>query len=268
MNSTTSKSFFALVTIITIAFTFLLVFNNTLYGELAYEDNLVESLTSVFLFLSSLCFLRALLKVKKENTPYRKWLMLLFSIFSILFFWGAGEEISWGQRIFNIPTPEYLALVNDQKELNLHNINKNYFDKMVDRVTILFVIISSALFMLKKEDVIGIKTPDIYIICAFAITPFYKQGSELDWYHLVYIPLIALSIYSIINKSKQTLFALGTTLFISFLIPIVHTKYYHLFPSYNNGATECKEFLFCLCCLAYAYVIMNQTPTNKINAKS
>ncbi len=33
-----------------------------------------------------------------------------------------GEEISWGQRIFNIETPWFLAEANAEKETNLHNL--------------------------------------------------------------------------------------------------------------------------------------------------
>jgi hypothetical protein len=39
-----------------------------------------------------------------------------------LFFAGFGEEISWGQRIFGIQTPPLLAELNEQQELNVHNL--------------------------------------------------------------------------------------------------------------------------------------------------
>jgi len=39
------------------------------------------------------------------------------------FFFIAGEEISWGQRIFMFQTPEPLAAINVQSEFTLHNIN-------------------------------------------------------------------------------------------------------------------------------------------------
>jgi hypothetical protein len=41
---------------------------------------------------------------------------------AFVFFLGAGEEISWGQRIFGIETPEAWAEVNVQRETNLHNL--------------------------------------------------------------------------------------------------------------------------------------------------
>ena len=41
----------------------------------------------------------------------------------MLFFLGFAEEISWGQRIFHIQTPEALAEINMQDEINIHNLN-------------------------------------------------------------------------------------------------------------------------------------------------
>jgi hypothetical protein len=35
---------------------------------------------------------------------------------------AAGEEISWGQRLFEIGTPPELASINSQGELNVHDV--------------------------------------------------------------------------------------------------------------------------------------------------
>ena len=35
---------------------------------------------------------------------------------------GVGEEISWGQRILNIDTPEFFMAHNKQQETGLHNL--------------------------------------------------------------------------------------------------------------------------------------------------
>ena len=83
---------------------------------------------------------------------------------SIVFFLIAGEEISWGQRIFDLATPDYLSSVNEQDELNFHNINKRFFDRLLDRVTIIFVFISSFLLYRKKEKTLGNQNPDIFVI--------------------------------------------------------------------------------------------------------
>jgi hypothetical protein len=44
-------------------------------------------------------------------------------VLALLFVFGTGEEISWGQRIFGIGTPDALSESNRQGELNLHNVN-------------------------------------------------------------------------------------------------------------------------------------------------
>lgn len=49
---------------------------------------------------------------------------VLFLIFAGAMFFVAGEEISWGQRIFGWETPAELAEVNKQNETTLHNIGE------------------------------------------------------------------------------------------------------------------------------------------------
>lgn len=39
-----------------------------------------------------------------------------------LLLFAAGEEISWGQRLFEIGTPPELASINSQGELNVHDV--------------------------------------------------------------------------------------------------------------------------------------------------
>ena len=41
---------------------------------------------------------------------------------AVLFFFAAGEEISWGQRIFNIQSGDFFLENNKQAETNLHNL--------------------------------------------------------------------------------------------------------------------------------------------------
>jgi len=55
----------------------------------------------------------------------------LFLILSIGFAFIFGEEISWGQRIFGIETPEYISQYNKQNEINLHNTLNSQFVHMV-----------------------------------------------------------------------------------------------------------------------------------------
>jgi hypothetical protein len=76
------------------------------------EDGLVEWGTCIFYFLSSLFFLFTFRKTKN----------IYILLLSLVMFFGAGEEISWGQRIFGFKTPETVKKDNVQGEFNVHNL--------------------------------------------------------------------------------------------------------------------------------------------------
>ena len=80
------------------------------------EDGSVELLT-VYAFLFA-AFLAAYLAWKQ--LPNGKQVIPI--LFALLFFVCAGEEISWGQRIFDLETPESIKTLNIQDEINLHNM--------------------------------------------------------------------------------------------------------------------------------------------------
>lgn len=46
--------------------------------------------------------------------------MVLYFIFCV-HYPGGLEEISWGQRVFGVESPEFFKKHSDQKEINLHN---------------------------------------------------------------------------------------------------------------------------------------------------
>ena len=94
----------------------------TQFGD---EDGIVEYLTAVLFFISSLIMLYLSRKQSK-----------IFFLLFLLLFIGAGEEISWGQRLFHIDTPNSIRKINVQGELNLHNIeilNRENFNQSVKK---------------------------------------------------------------------------------------------------------------------------------------
>jgi len=48
--------------------------------------------------------------------------LLYFTGWAIFLFVCVGEELSWGQRLFEFSTPESVAALNEQNEFNLHNL--------------------------------------------------------------------------------------------------------------------------------------------------
>ena len=76
------------------------------------EDCLVEWATVVFYLFAAYLFI---FKNKGWKNPLS--LLLVF-----LFFWIAGEETSWGQRVFQFKVPKAIKQINVQREFNLHNL--------------------------------------------------------------------------------------------------------------------------------------------------
>lgn len=93
-------------------------------GMLFPEDKYFENVGSISLFTASIIsfyiFLRAL---RTRNITKIHWFKLLVLLgLAGLYFFGGGEEISWGQRIFHIKEPAALEQENTQGELNIHNL--------------------------------------------------------------------------------------------------------------------------------------------------
>lgn len=87
------------------------------------EDSVLEYTTFLFYLLPGLLALHAAWFLRSKKMPfYLKifWIVqLLVSAIGLLFV--AGEEISWGQRLLGLETPDSLMRENQQQELNLHN---------------------------------------------------------------------------------------------------------------------------------------------------
>jgi hypothetical protein len=88
------------------------------------EDHFLENLQAICLFatagISFYIFYRA---YQNRNIIKITWIKLLVYLgLALIYFFIAGEEISWGQRIFHIATPASWAAQNTQGETNLHNL--------------------------------------------------------------------------------------------------------------------------------------------------
>jgi hypothetical protein len=80
------------------------------------EDRLIEWITFAgFATAGALC-------IGLARRPANRWLRLWRLGLALFFLVCAGEEISWGQRIFGFGTPDAVAAHNEQDEFNLHNL--------------------------------------------------------------------------------------------------------------------------------------------------
>jgi len=129
------KTVYAVLGFSMLVATYWAFFDKQRFADFVQEDSVAEYATAAFFGLMAiLCFKRFLsLLREKSKLPALTW----FGLFLMTFF-VFGEEISWGQRIFNIQSGEFFKEFNTQDETNLHNlkfkgvsINRLVFSKIV-----------------------------------------------------------------------------------------------------------------------------------------
>lgn len=108
------------------------------------EDGFIEWLTVLPLLITSVIALTYLAKLSSKRSWMFSVVVLMIAGFC---FFSAGEEVSWGQRIFHIKTPEYFAEHNTQDELNIHNlvvdgesVNKLVFSQLFIAAAVLYLV--------------------------------------------------------------------------------------------------------------------------------
>jgi hypothetical protein len=91
--------------------------------NLTIEDGITENLSVICVFLSACFFFYLFFKSKSAKGEYifktrRNYFFLLLGLFCILII---GEEINWGQRIFNFKAQDWM-IEKKSTEFNVHNL--------------------------------------------------------------------------------------------------------------------------------------------------
>jgi hypothetical protein len=143
--------YIALAVYITLTYPLLAMGNNWIAATIP-EDHYFELVGAFALLVTSILFLYGFMLARK--TLDKTWVSLVKQLvylgLAVLFFFGAGEEISWGQRILGFQTPEPLSQVNRQEEFNLHNLSAweaSTFldpDRLFDMFWFLFAVLTPA----------------------------------------------------------------------------------------------------------------------------
>ncbi|MEA2064988.1 MAG: hypothetical protein U9O66_01670 [Patescibacteria group bacterium] len=139
------------------------------------EDGIYEIVGALVLLFGSFIFFYIFIKSLQKRS---KRLFFLFAgIFLFILF---GEEISWGQRLFNIYTPEFISNINYQNEINIHNLKFfykstiNLFDKGINLIIFYFVFVTFLvnIFSVFKKwiDRLNIQTGSLFIALLILIS--------------------------------------------------------------------------------------------------
>jgi len=83
------------------------------------EDGWIEWITVFALAAGAVLFLK-----RAFTLTDKPWVFFRLACFGagLLLIFGAGEEISWGQRLFGLEAPDIIKDHNKQSELTLHNL--------------------------------------------------------------------------------------------------------------------------------------------------
>lgn len=182
--------------------------------EFAKEDGAVEYATFFFLFCISILQFYRLFTVSKNKAVL--WKLGIF-FFGLLFLFGAGEEISWGQRIFNIESGDFFKDNNLQNETNLHNLevggvklNKLIFSQLLTIVMALYLLVMPFLYqkyqrIQKMVDMFVIPVPRLSHIVAFLINTIFiailpNLSRKWEVYELFFATIFLLIFLNPVNK--------------------------------------------------------------------
>ena len=151
------KVFIYFLIVISLYFCYVAVVNWEHYYWLIHEDNIVEAASAFCWFATVIVLLTTFIRYVKQGHLYFITLTLYGGMALFAFLCG-GEEISWGQRILNIETPEMLKQINVQSETNLHNIGSiSIFSNAFFLITLIFFLAFPKVVNRYAKDKVSLK---------------------------------------------------------------------------------------------------------------
>ncbi len=229
-------------------FGWLIVADHLLYFELTKEDYWVENLTALWFFLAGILLFAT---AAFERNPFR---ICAYVLCGIAMAFAAGEEISWGQRIFGFSTPDLLMEVNDQREFNLHNIPETSILKLPRYGLLALCMATSVAFFSKRDNIFGFPLPSALMLLGAVATLQYSNSPgeailSVEFILNGWMLLILLFvIYASFSKRADLLIASLSTLALVLAVSYTNTSHYKV----RLPVTEAREYLIGIVCLIFA----------------
>jgi hypothetical protein len=173
----------------------------------AAEDRLVENATAIFLAVASLVLLSNAARLASRGARRAAGLT---AFYALLFFFAAGEEISWGQRIFGWEPTEFFAEHNYQGETNFHNLMVGevrlaqvLFGSVLTTVLLLYLVVLPLLYprvgwVARLADALAVPVPGlrhgVLALLASGVVAAIQVPRNWEVYELVFA-LLATAIF-------------------------------------------------------------------------
>lgn len=116
-----------------------------LFMYLVREDFLIEWSTCIA-YLAAGCVFFRVFYLKFKSIRWHAWFYLFLAAGCIFV---GGEEMSWGQRLFGISTPDVFLEHNFQKEITLHNLGEfgKEWPKRIYMFGVFFYVVAFPVFL-------------------------------------------------------------------------------------------------------------------------
>ncbi len=249
-------------------FSSLLAADERTFQELTREDYWVENLTAVYFVLAGLLLFVTTLA---ERNSVRRCVYILGGMAMVF---AAGEEISWGQRIFGFATPDFLMHLNESREFNVHNISNDMFGIIWLNGALVLCMATSAAFFCRKDRLFGIPLPSILLMLGFLLILSYTSGADLDelsganfreyvtsirrTFGFIVVEekalLLLFFIFALFSRQVELVIASAATLALAFALAYVNylaAISIESLPKLRGSLFEVREYLFGLGCLFY-----------------
>lgn len=178
------------------------------------EDGIIEWLTVIGLVAGmTLCFYRVVILRSSKPALF----LIMTALLGLLFLFGAGEEISWGQRVFKFESSEWFLTRNYQSEINVHNLlvkgkklNRLIFSTGLGLAVLFYLFVLTPLYKRTKGfarivDSLAIPVPQLHHVIACSALIF-----------VVYV-LVA-------SPRKGELMEFGSSLFFALIVAFPYNK--------------------------------------------
>ena len=245
-------------------FSALLAADQQVFKALCREDYWVENLTAVWFLLAGLLLF---VTAWAERSFLRRCVYILGGMAMVF---AAGEEISWGQRIFEFATPDFLMSLNEQQEFNVHNIANGAFEDIYRNGALILCMVTSAAFFCRKNRLFGIPLPSILLMLGFLLLLSYESGVDFSGFagfgvfkFLGFIVfkekglLLLLLIFALLSGQVKFFIAPAATL--TLVLALSYVNYHNAYPHdspYPVGLAEVREYLFGMGCLFYCLELL------------
>ncbi|MCU0289227.1 MAG: hypothetical protein MUF15_22880 [Acidobacteria bacterium] len=140
------------------------------------EDGIVEWLTAASL---AACATVCLIRYFRLRSQKKRIFSIVLLVMALVFIFGMGEELSWGQRIFNYSSNNFFTEHNTQQEVNVHNLqfgkvrlNKIIFSLLLSILFCFYLFVLPILYRLLKKikqwvDDLAVPVPRNYQLIAY-----------------------------------------------------------------------------------------------------